>query len=140
VGARLDPDTEVGARALAQLAADPIGWLTTVDPTGRPTSSPIWFLWDGHEIVVYSHRRARRNADIATQPQVSFHLNSDEWADELLTMEGTARIDPDGSPATSNPEYLAKYEAKILTYGWTLEWFASEYPVVVRITPERWRT
>ena len=27
----------------------------------------------------------------------------------------------------------------IADYGWTAEYFAGEYPVVVRITPTRWR-
>lgn len=136
----LDATTDAGARALAQLATDKTAWLTSVSATGQPYSSPIWFLWDAGEILVYSHRRARRNADIAARPLVAFNLNTDASGDELLTMEGTARIDPDAPPGSANPTYLAKYEPHILAYGWTVDWFAAEYPVAIRITPTRWRT
>ena len=54
-------------------------------------------------------------------------------------MEGIARIAPDGPSAVDNDVYLAKYGPKIDEYGWTPQWFSDEYPVVVRITPARWR-
>lgn len=136
----LDPATDAGAAALEHLRTDKTGWLTSVGASGQPYSSPIWFLWDDGELLVYSHRRARRNADIAARPLVSFNLNTDASGDELLTMEGTARIDGDGPSAAANPVYLAKYEPHITAYGWTVDWFAAEYPVAIRITPTRWRT
>jgi PPOX class probable F420-dependent enzyme len=135
----IHPATPEGARALASLANDKTGWITTVDASGQPQSSPIWFLWDGGEILVYSHRAARRNADVAERPRVSFNLNTDASGDELVTMEGTVRVDHDGPDAAANPAYLAKYEPHILAYGWTAGWFAAEYPVALRITPTRWR-
>jgi hypothetical protein len=54
-------------------------------------------------------------------------------------MEGVARIDPAGPPASANAAYLAKYAGKIAGSGWTAEYFAGEYPVVVRVSPTRWR-
>ena len=135
----IDPATPAGARALASLATDKTGWITTVDADGQPQSSPIWFLWDDGEILVYSHRRARRNAHIADHPRVSFNLNTDASGDELVTMEGTVRVVPDGPDAAANPAYRAKYEPHILAYDWTVDWFAAEYPVALRITPTRWR-
>ena len=56
-----------------------------------------------------------------------------------MIMEGVARIDPDGPSASDNPAYLAKYRQHIEAYGWTVDWFATEYPVVLRVTPTRWR-
>jgi hypothetical protein len=54
-------------------------------------------------------------------------------------MEGVARIDPDGPRASQNPAYLAKYRPRLAEYGWTVEYFEGEYPVLLRITPTRWR-
>ena len=45
-----------------------IGWLTTVTPDGQPQTFPIWFLWDDGEMLVYSDRRAKRNAQHRRQP------------------------------------------------------------------------
>ena len=34
---------------------------------------------------------------------------------------------------------MAKYAGMIASYGWEPDYFAAEYPVVLRITPTRWR-
>jgi PPOX class probable F420-dependent enzyme len=137
--ATLDPATDQGDRALRSLAIDKTGWITTVDGDGQPQSSPVWFLWDDGEVLIYSHKRARRNAHVAERPRVSFNLNTDASGDEVVTMEGIVRIVTDGVGAADDPAYLAKYEPHIRAYGWTPAWFADQYPVVLRITPTRWR-
>lgn len=135
----LDPATEAGARALDRLEHELMGWMTTVDPVGQPQSSPIWFLWRNGEVLVYSHIRAPRNANVEANPRVSFNLNTDADGDDVLTMEGEAHVDL-GLPASSaNPAYQAKHAHMIERYGWTPEWLAENYPVPIVITPTRWR-
>jgi PPOX class probable F420-dependent enzyme len=134
-----DPATPAGARALARLAGDKIGWLTTVDADGQPQSSPIWFLWLDDEIFFYSRRTARRNAILREHPAVAFNLNTDASGDEVVTMEGIARFDETGPPSSQHPAYLAKYLSAIEGYGWDAAYFDREYPFVVRIAPTRWR-
>jgi PPOX class probable F420-dependent enzyme len=135
----LDPSTDAGARALRRLQTELIGWVTTVNPDGQPQSSPIWFLWRGDDVVMYSHHRAHRNANVEAAPLVSFTLDTDPDGDDVVSMEGTARIDRSLPPATAVPAYLAKYDHMIERYGWTREWFANAYPVPIVITPTRWR-
>ena len=135
----LDPATKAGAEALQRLATEEIGWLTTVNPDGQPQTSAIWFLWRDGRIVIYSHVRAPRNANIEANPRVAFNLNTDAGGDNVLTMEGEARIDF-GLPAPSaDQDFQARYRARIEAYGWTPEWHAAHYPVPVVITPTRWR-
>ncbi len=134
-----DPSTTAGARTLERLVSERIGWLTTTNPDGQPQSSPIWFLWQDDEVLIYSGTRAPRNGNIADRPLVAFNLNTDADGDDVTTMEGIARIDPDAPPATANAVYLSKYQALLDAYGWTAEYFASQYSVVVRVTPTRWR-
>ncbi len=45
---------ELTERIGRHLAGDQIAWLTTVTPAGRPAPRPVWFLWDGVAITVYS--------------------------------------------------------------------------------------
>ena len=59
--ATLDPANPEHARALRSLATDKTGWITTTDADGQPQSSPIWFLWDDGEVLLYSRKGARRN-------------------------------------------------------------------------------
>jgi PPOX class probable F420-dependent enzyme len=137
--ATLDPSTTAGARALERLASERIAWLTTVDPDGQPYASAIWFLWDDGEVIVYSGKRAMRNANIEDNPRVAFNLHTDAGGGDYVSMEGTARIDRTIPPSSQNPPYLAKYQSMIEGYGWDNAYFDREYPHAVRITPTRWR-
>lgn len=134
-----DPSTPAGARALGRLETEVIGWLTTINPAGQPQSSPIWFLWTGGEILIYSHKRAPRNGNIEDRSSVAFSLNTDAEGGDVVTMEGRAKIEAGGPPASANTAYLAKYQGKLDGYGWTADYFSGEYPAVVRVTPTRWR-
>ncbi len=133
----LDPATPGGQRALERLSGDRVGWLTTVTPTGQPQSMPIWFLWVDGELVFYGDHRARRNANLATNPRVSFHLRTDPEADEYLVIEGMARVDPDYPAIPENPAFLAKYGPSIdRTLGGPVV-MSQTYSLPVRITPAR---
>ena len=135
----LDPATDDGARALRRLESELMAWLTTVNPDGQPQSSPIWFLWDGDEILLYSWFRAPRNANVADRPLVSFSLESGVDGEDVVTAEGEARIVEDEPPASANPTYLATYQRMFDAYGWTPDWVTGRYSVPIRIKPTRWR-
>lgn len=135
----LDPETELGARALQRLETELMGWVTTVNPDSQPQSSAIWFLWRGDDVLVYSRIRAPRNANVESNPLVSFNLNTDPDGDDVVTMEGEARIDMNVPPSSADPEYQAKHRHMIERYGWTPEWLAENYPIPIVITPTRWR-
>jgi len=135
----LDAANDDGARALRRLETDLIGWLTTVNPDGQPQASPIWFLWDGEELLIYSKTRAPRNGNIEDRPLVAFNLEAGTDGEDVVTAEGEARIVPDEPPASANPTYIAKYQGMLDAYGWTPEWFSGRYSVPIRIRAERWR-
>jgi PPOX class probable F420-dependent enzyme len=136
--ASIDPATPGGAHARERLATEPIGWLTTVKPDGQPQSSPLWFLWTNDEIFVYSHKTAPRNRNIESNPRVAFNLHTDAGGDDVISMEGTARFDPEGPPCSQHPAYLAKYGSMLESSGGP-EFMDRDYPVIIRITPTRWR-
>ena len=135
----LDPTTPAGARIAERLETDLTGWLTTVNPEGQPQSSVIWFKWADGVITVYSHKRSARNGNIEERPLVSFTLDTEDQGDAYVTIEAVARIDPDGGPASADAPFMAKYAGMIESYGWEPGYYDAEYPVVLRITPTRWR-
>ena len=136
--AEIDTSDESGARAFERLSNDRIGWLTTVAPDGTPQVSPIWFLWDGDEILVHSLDSPRAR-NIASRPRVSLNLDGNGLGGDIVIVEGTACIDAHAPSAADNPSYVAKYLAVMEDYGWTPEWFAGRYSVPIRITPTRFR-
>ncbi|MCJ7780851.1 MAG: TIGR03667 family PPOX class F420-dependent oxidoreductase [Acidimicrobiia bacterium] len=136
--ARIDRDAEIGARAVERLEWERIGWLTTVAADGTPQTSPIWFLWDGDEFLLYSLDSARvRN--LTSKARVSLNLDGNGMGEDIVVVEGTARLDETAPTAAENPAYLAKYEPVMDEYGWTPEWFAGRYSVPIRITPTKYR-
>jgi PPOX class probable F420-dependent enzyme len=131
-----DPTTPKGAHALERLGSSMAAWLTTVTADGQPQSMPVWFTWDGTEIVVYGDHRARRNANLATNPKVGFHLPDNGQGGDIVVLEGVARVDPDYPGVPDNPAYLAKYGAWVEGMGGAAK-FAETYNVPIRITPTR---
>ena len=134
-----DATTPAGIRALERLATEKIAWLTTVTPDGQPQASAIWFLWEDGEVLIHSGKRAPRNGNLEDNQRVAFNLHTDAGGGDYVSMEGTAWFDPAHPPSSQNPAYLAKYADMIAAYGWTAEYFDQEYPVVIKITPTRWR-
>ena len=133
----LDSGDERQAHAAERLERELIGWLTTVTPDGRPQTMPIWFLWDGGEILFYSQAKSARNRNLHGNTNVSFHLNDDGRGDDVLSIDGEARFDPETIAGKDNPAYLAKYQGLIDEYGWTGDYFSEHYPHAVRIRPTK---
>lgn len=138
-GARnLDTTSASGQRAAERLTTERIGWLTTVASDGTPQVSPIWFLWDGTEILVYSLESPRAR-NVANHPRVSLNLDGNGLGGDIVIVEGTAHIDTDAPSAADNPAYVEKYLPVMNDYGWTPAWFAGRYSVPIRISPTRFR-
>ena len=135
---QIDRADELGINAARRLETERVGWLTTVSADGTPQASPIWFLWTGNEIMLYSLESARAR-NVAARPRVSLNLDGNGLGQEIVVVEGTARIDEAAPSAAENAAYLAKYKPVLDEYGWTPEWFASRYCVPIRITPTSYR-
>ncbi len=133
----LDPNTPNGAKGLALLEDAYVVWLTTVRPNGQPQSSPVWFVIDDDEFLIYSLSDTARKPNLEANPRVSLNLDSNAGAD-VVTVEGVARI-VEGPPSTEHPAYQEKYRDGIRDIGHTPESFAERYSVALRITPKRWR-
>ena len=133
----LDPNTPTDAKALALLEDAYIVWMTSVRPNGQPQSSPVWFIIEDDEFVIYSLGDTARIQNLEANPLVSLNLDSNAGAD-VVTVEGVARV-VDGPPSTENVAYQEKYRDGIRDIGHTPESFAEQYSVALRITPKRWR-
>jgi PPOX class probable F420-dependent enzyme len=132
-----------GVWAREHLRDDVVAWLATVAPDGRVQTSPISFLWEGAgdvgTILFYSKPNTPKLRNIAAHPQVSFNLNSDEYADHVLIIEGTAAIEPDCARSDLHPSYAAKYHGPLEHWGLDEGETARDFSVPVRITPTRIR-
>lgn len=135
----LNQEKPAHAAAASRLRAEPIIWLTTVAPSGQPQSTPVWFLWDDGEFLIYGSSDGPKTRNIEANPRVSLHLEGNGKGGAVVIFEGTARIDPAGPRADAVPAYLEKYREFIDSNGWTPQSFADDYPHVIRMSPARAR-
>ncbi len=135
----LDPANEGGAWAREHLASDIVGWLTTVSADGTPPASVVAFFWDGAEIVVYSQPGTPKVRNIAANPHVAFHLQSDPYGDHTCSMEGIATPDPSLPPQDQVAAYMAKYREALAHWGMDPAATAREFSLAIRIRPTRIR-
>ena len=135
----LDLDSPTGARADRRLRSEQILWLTTVRADGQPQSSPVWFLWDGETFLVFSQPSAQKLRNLAANPRVAVHLESDGTGDEVLTVDGTAAVDPEVPPSDQLEEYGVKYREGIQAMGSTPAELARDFSVAIRVRPSRVR-
>ena len=135
----IDTSTEFGARVERRLREETIGWQTMVGADGTPQPSPVWFLWDGETVLVYSRPGTPKLRNIEGNPRVSLNLHADGRGGDIVVLTGEARIDGAAPPADAVPAYLAKYREAMGRIGMTPEAFAAAYSVPIRMTPTRLR-
>ena len=121
-----------------RLRDDLIIWMTTVNAKGMPQPSPVWFIRDGDDFVIYSMHSARLR-NIERNPSVALNLDGDGEGEGIVVVQGTARIEPDRPAAYEVPAYVEKYARKFEEYGWDPVDFSRRYPVPVVVTPTRIR-
>ncbi|WP_420032513.1 pyridoxamine 5'-phosphate oxidase family protein [Streptomyces sp. cg28] len=78
--------------------------VATVSADGTPHVSPLWFLWDGASLWLYSLARSRRWADLRADGRVAVVVDAGDDYGELRGVELSGRIEFVGeSPRTGEP-------------------------------------
>ncbi|NBM16429.1 pyridoxamine 5'-phosphate oxidase family protein [Streptomyces sp. GC420] len=78
--------------------------VATVAEDGRPHVSPLWFVWDGGSLWLYSVVRSRRWADLLRDPRISVVVDAGEEYGELRGAELSGRVERVGeTPRTGEP-------------------------------------
>ncbi len=131
----IDWNEKFARKVSRRLAKEHVGWLITVGSDNCPQPRPVWFLWDGETILLFSQSKARKIAHIAKNSKVAFTLNSDEEGSQVVVLLGEAAVDPSCDPANKVPAYIRKYRKGIRELERTPESFAAEYPVAIRVKP-----
>ena len=135
----LDFSTELGGRVRQMLESEQVVWLTTVGREGTPQPRPVWFLWDGSSVLIYSRPDTYKLRHLARNGRVSLSFNSDPDAHHFGVLTGDAQIVADVPRPDDHPEYLEKYRAGIARIGMTPEGFGDDYSVAIRVTPTSMR-
>jgi PPOX class probable F420-dependent enzyme len=133
------PSTSFGERVERRLHEERVIWLTTVGADGTPQPNPVWFLWDGITILIYSLPDAARLAHLKRNPKVALHFDGNGQGGDIVIMTGEARISQDDPPADQLSPYAEKYRDSLARGFGTPAAFAAKYSVALRITPTKVR-
>ena len=135
----LDMTTEWGQHADQRLRSNIIAWLTTVGANGRPYTSPVWFLWDGETILIFSQPDKQKIRNLRKNTQVSLALDDSKEGEDVVVVEGTAELLNDPNVSAIMPSFVEKYGALIQSMGWTPEVLAADFSQGIRVTPTKIR-
>ncbi len=126
-----------GAPSVAErLEREPVIWLSTIRPDGRPHVVPVWFTWDGETITFFSKPHAQKVRNVQANPNVMIALGVADETMDVELIEGEAEV-VDEPAADVAPGRLDKYAALMARVGLTLEQFVQTYSQVIRIHPTR---
>jgi PPOX class probable F420-dependent enzyme len=134
-----DPSTSYGARVARRLRDEDVIWLTTTTRDGTPQPNPVWFLWDGESILIYTEPGSYKVRNIRRNPRVALHFDAGEGGEDVVVFTGSAVLDESLPQAHHNPAYLEKYRQGIADIEMTPESMGAQYNVAIRITPDKVR-
>ena len=122
-----------------RLHTEPIIWLSTVRPDGRPHLVPVWYLWDRQTIRFFSQPRAQKVRNLLHRNQVVLALNADDEGEDVVIVEGEATLLPAGTVDATLPAFVAKYARLMARIGTSPEAMATSYTQAIQVTPRRFR-
>jgi PPOX class probable F420-dependent enzyme len=72
------------------LASTHLARLAYVGDDGDPRVVPVWFHWDGRELVIAGPPNAPKVATLGPTAKVAVSIDSETWPYHALTLRGTA--------------------------------------------------
>lgn len=133
----LDLTKERDAHIDKRLRAELMMWLSTVRPDGRPHLVPVWFLWDGETILIFSQPNQQKLRNLQHNPNVVVALDTAGQGDDVVMIEGKAELLHDPRVSAALPAYAEKYRKRLELYGWSGESMAQDYSQAIRVTPTK---
>jgi PPOX class probable F420-dependent enzyme len=135
-----DASTDLGKRVRDRLAKEVVVWLTTVGADGTPQPNPVWFLWEGADsVLVYSVSAAKRIDHVRHRPRVALNFDGNGQGGDIAILTGAAELLEDFPLAHENKPFMEKYGETAARQYSTVENFAHQFPVAIRIRIQRVR-
>lgn len=125
------------ARIDGLLARESTVWLSTVRPDGTPHLVPIWFSWNGREILIASKPGAQKVRNLRANPTAMLALGEAEDDFDVGLLEGRAELLDRPAAEVLPASHLSKYRAQMGRIGLTPDEFLTTYSQVIRIRPTR---
>lgn len=125
--------TSVIPESHADILQQPVlAHVATVGPNGEPQNNPVWFGWDGENLLFSQTTQRQKYRNVQDEPRVALSLVDAANPYRYLEIRGeVARIDPDPDNAFINS--MAKKYMGADVYPWHQP---GDERVVVVVRPE----
>ena len=126
---------KLDARVRRFLETEPVVWLATVRPDGRPHIIPVWYWWDGSELLVFSKPDAVKVGNLRADPHLMLAIGDAENDFDVGLVEACAEV---LARAVSVPARMFdKYAPWMFEIGLDRATFIATYSQAIRIVPTR---
>ena len=71
-----------------RLSAEPVIWLGTVHPDGRPHNVPVWFAWHDPTVLIFSMPKTAKVRNMRLSPAAGLALDSADGGQDIVMAEG----------------------------------------------------
>jgi PPOX class probable F420-dependent enzyme len=92
--------------------------LAYIATDGTPRVVPIWFHWNGREIVMATPPKAPKLKALAKNPRVSLTIDDNTFPHKVLLIRGSARLEPVEGIVPEYEAAAARYFDADLAKGW----------------------
>lgn len=93
--------------------------LAYVWPDGTPRVTPLWFHWNGEEIIMASPVGMPKIEVLKENPAVALTIDSSEWPYKVLLIRGTVKVDMVDGVAPEYADCAERYFGPEAGQGWT---------------------
>jgi PPOX class probable F420-dependent enzyme len=108
-------------------------WIASVRPDGAPHLIPLWFAWDGDDLIVLSKPNAQKVRNLRRDPRVVLALGSVDHGMDVDLIEGLGEVLDAPSSAVIPATAFARYAGPMARLGLTLDVFFATYSQPIRI-------
>lgn len=114
------------------LTSTALAHVATIGPNGEPQSSPVWFDWDGEQVLFSQTTGRQKYKNLLRDPQIALSIVDPANPYRYLEVRGTATeiVDDDGNAFIDS---MAKKYMGEDQYPWHRP---GDHRVVVKVTPE----
>lgn len=125
--------TVFGDKVRTRFTDEVVVWFTTVGSDGTPQPNPVWFIWDGTDVLTYNMADAKRIGNVIDRPRVSLNFNNGDGHKDSVVLTGTADVVDGAPPADANERFMEKYRGHMAGIGMDPAWYAQTFSVPIRI-------
>ncbi len=123
------------ARARETLSKPVIIRVSTISPEGYPHTTPVWFILDGDDLVVFTSPNTQKAKNVRANPKGSLTIGGDPVGSPCYLVEGDFGVEDDPDHAWTS-KITHHYEPPDRAQQWLDAWKNDEH-VILRLKPRR---